>query len=59
MYIINENLKIQGTHWIASIDSIAENYEESQKINEHCYFNLNLYIQNEIYYYFTNLIIMN
>lgn len=53
---LNDDLKEHDIKWIADIDMIKESYEESQKENEHYYSEFNLFVQNELYYYFNEII---
>lgn len=52
---LNDYLKSKDIKWVADIDSIKEFYEESQEKNEH-YYEFNLFVQNELYDYFKELI---
>lgn len=53
---LNDDLKEHNIKWVADIDGIKESFEESQKENEHYYFEFNLFVQNELFNYFNELI---
>ena len=53
--ILNKELKKSNIHWIITGENIKESFEESQRENEHCYTEFNLFAQNELYYYFKEI----
>ena len=53
---LNSDLRKRDIKWVADIDMIKELYEESQEENEHNYSEFNLFVQNELFNYFNELI---
>lgn len=53
---LNEDLKEHDIKWVANIDMIKESFEESQEENEHYYSEFNLFVQNELFNYFNELV---
>ena len=53
---LNDDLKKHDIKWVADIDMIKESFEESQEENGHYYSEFNLFVQNELFNYFRELI---
>ena len=53
---LNNDLSKHDIKWVANIDMIVELYEESQEEKEHYYSEFNLFVQNQLYDYFNEII---
>lgn len=53
---LNKDMKLSHIPWVATGKHFKESVEESEKENNHCYMEINLFVQNQLYYYFQELI---
>lgn len=56
MIILNEEFDDFKKGWVTDIHCFVDGVEGSRDKGEHCYFSINMFMQNDIYYYFKNLI---